>query len=414
MMTVVHVVNRFPVRSQQFLYNEIAELIRRGVHVAILVRNQANPEKASEYFPRSTPPSVVALKHPRRKRLFRAVLLTYDVLWLAFRRPLAVHSLLRLDRRDKAASKANIFRSARLLRSYCRHSRAVHCQFGGLGPHLLALRECGVFDTPVIVSYRGHDLSRDLPAFNSAEMDLLRRADASLPVCDFFRQQLVGRYGFPVDGTRVHYTPLDLGLFERTHTSAKNGGKAQSSSGVRLLSVGRLIEKKGFEYTLETMKSLVADDLGIHLTIIGDGPLRERIIELVQSFGLEYAVTVIPALPQDELVDYYRDTDVFVLHCVTDAAGELEGIPNVLKEAMACSLPVVSTSHAGIPELVQEGVNGFLVAERDTAEFARAIRRLAADPELRSRVGSAGRQTIETRFELGQLTDELIEFYEST
>jgi glycosyltransferase involved in cell wall biosynthesis len=164
---------------------------------------------------------------------------------------------------------------------------------------------------------------------------------------------------------------------------------------LHVLMAGRLVGKKNPLATLAACRH--AADLGarLRITVIGDGPLRDE----VQAAARGLDVSLRGARPHAEVLTALREADVFCQHSVVDAqTGDEEGLPVAILEAMAHGLPVVSTRHAGIPEAVGEGVSGLLVDEGDVTAMGRHLAALAADPGLRRRLGSAGRQAVLERF----------------
>jgi glycosyltransferase involved in cell wall biosynthesis len=129
--------------------------------------------------------------------------------------------------------------------------------------------------------------------------------------------------------------------------------------------------------------------------------MRDQLDNMVRAAGLAPRISFHGARPQDEIVHAYGRASLFVLAPVVLSDGDRDGIPNVLVEAMASGVPVVSTRISGIPELIEDGVNGLLVAPGDAAGLAEAITRLLSDPELASRLAVAGRRTVEREFDLG-------------
>jgi glycosyltransferase involved in cell wall biosynthesis len=163
--------------------------------------------------------------------------------------------------------------------------------------------------------------------------------------------------------------------------------------------VGRLVSKKGFDVLIEATALLRLRGVDVELLVAGEnGEERDRICQLVESRGLEDVVQISGALSQAELLAQCRSASMFVLACRIDADGDRDGIPNVLVEAMAARLAVISTRVSGIPELVQDGVNGLLVPSEDPSALAEAMLSLAEDPDLRERLASAGEATVEDSF----------------
>ena len=167
-----------------------------------------------------------------------------------------------------------------------------------------------------------------------------------------------------------------------------------------LLSVGRLVEKKGFDDLLLALADLLRRGTPFECRIYGDGPLREELEGLRDRLGLHDRVRMMGARSGDEVLVALKDADVFVLMARQTDDGDRDGIPNVLVEAMACEVPVVATVAGGIAELVRDGSNGLLRPERDRAGVAAALQSLLADEGLRRRLGESGRRTVEADFDV--------------
>lgn len=166
---------------------------------------------------------------------------------------------------------------------------------------------------------------------------------------------------------------------------------------VHVLVVGRLVAKKSPLSTLEACARAARRGARLRVTVIGDGPLRDDVEQAAARGGVP--VDLRGAQPHAVVREAMRDADLFAQHSVTDAVtGDEEGLPVAVLEAMAHALPVVSTQHAGIPDAVVEGVTGLLVDEGDVDAMADHLARLAADADLRQRLGAAGRQRVQERF----------------
>ncbi|MEB3355902.1 MAG: glycosyltransferase [Synechococcales bacterium] len=176
---------------------------------------------------------------------------------------------------------------------------------------------------------------------------------------------------------------------------------------VQLLSVGRFCEKKGFSYLLQACRLLQERGILFHCAIVGYGPLQTQMEEWIRDYQLDSVVTLVGQLTQDQLIERYCQADLFVLPCVVTEDGDRDGIPNVLLEAMAMGLPVVSTNVSGIGELVQSGENGLLVPERDALALADALETLITDLKGRSRLAQSGQHTVRQRFTLPQNVGEV-------
>ncbi len=167
-----------------------------------------------------------------------------------------------------------------------------------------------------------------------------------------------------------------------------------------MVAVGQLKEKKGFAYLIEACSILAKEGVSFRCEIIGEGPLRTDLERAIAIEGLQDRLTLRGALPHNEVIDAYRRAALFVLPCVVADDGDRDGIPNVILEASAMELPVVSTRISGIPEAVEHGETGLLTAPGSTEELTAALKRLLGDAEERRRFGEAGRQLIGERFDV--------------
>jgi glycosyltransferase involved in cell wall biosynthesis len=167
-----------------------------------------------------------------------------------------------------------------------------------------------------------------------------------------------------------------------------------------LLSVGRLVEKKGFDYLIRACQRLKDAERNFVCHIIGAGPDRPKLEALIGELELQDTVILCGVVPHDQVLEEYNRATLFALPCIQGQDGSLDGIPNVLPEAMASWLPVVSTPVSAISELITDGVNGLLVPPQDDAALADALARLLDDAALRQRLGAQGRQSVAEAFNL--------------
>ncbi len=181
---------------------------------------------------------------------------------------------------------------------------------------------------------------------------------------------------------------------------------------LRIVSVGRLVPKKGFDVLIRAVGQLHHRGVAVELVVAGEtGSEAAALSDLVAGLGLEAVVQFRGTVSQAQLLTELRRSSVFALACRVDADGDRDGIPNVLVEAMAAGLPAVSTTVSGIPELVTDGVTGLLVPPDDPAALAVALHRLARDPELGRRLAAAGTAAVHERFDGERLARQLVELF---
>jgi glycosyltransferase involved in cell wall biosynthesis len=167
-----------------------------------------------------------------------------------------------------------------------------------------------------------------------------------------------------------------------------------------VLAVGQLTERKGLHVLVLACARLRSGGVRFSCRIVGTGPQRAALERLARALGVDDVVTFVGALPHEGVIEEYARASVFVMPCVTARDGDVDGIPNVLLEAMAMRLPVVSSDQAAIRELVVDGENGLLVPPGDDIALASALAQLFERRPLRARLAAAGRDTVRRRFDL--------------
>jgi glycosyltransferase involved in cell wall biosynthesis len=199
----------------------------------------------------------------------------------------------------------------------------------------------------------------------------------------------------PQGRVELVYHGLDFSRFPAAEKNASSGGEKP----VVILSVGRLVEKKGTDVLLEALARLPRE-LDWRLVHAGGGPLKKQLTRLARQLGIADRVQWRGARTQVELLAEYRAADLFALASRVARDGDRDGLPNVLAEAQSQGLACVATKVSGIPELIEDGKTGLLVAPESPDAFSRALAALIADPARRGALGDAGRQRVRERFGL--------------
>jgi hypothetical protein len=226
--------------------------------------------------------------------------------------------------------------------------------------------------------------------------DLLREMCAKaafvVAVSDFSRRALAEKC--PASEAKIFrvYNGLPLSAWPLPKAEPSTDGP------LRIFSAGRLIEFKGFDDLIEACDLLRERGVDCHCEIAGEGPMRAALEGRIARLGLEGRVRLLGLAPRAQVASRLTEADVFALACRVDAAGACDVLPTVILEAMAAGKPVVSTRLAAVPEMVEDGVTGFLASPGRPAEIADALARLAADAPLRARMGCAGRARMENVF----------------
>ncbi len=226
--------------------------------------------------------------------------------------------------------------------------------------------------------------------------DLRRKmadATAVVTVSDFNADYLRQQFGPDARSVRRIYNGLDLDAF---HFSADHRETA------KLVAVGRLVEKKGFDILIDACDLLARDGVEFTCDIVGDGELRPALAEHIERAGLSSKVTLAGPLPQAEVKHRVARASLFAAPCRLARDGNRDGLPTVLLEAMALGTACVSTQLTGIPEMIRHGEGGLLVPPEDPFELAAALKRLLEDPALRQRLAQNARMRVESDFNILQ------------
>lgn len=305
--------------------------------------------------------------------------------------------------RARVAGIAHLFvachwaRGARDLRERVTHIHSQWINSGGT----IAMYGAWLLDVPF--SFTGH--AADLFRERCALEDKIRRAEFIVCISEFHRRFYL-QLGAQPKQLLLAYCGIDLDWFYPS--------KRERSSGqpYRILSSGRLVEKKGFGYLIDACRILADRGERFECMIGGDGELEGELRAQVERLGLSERITLTGrALLQEKIVDFMHGGDVYVLPCVWASDNDVDGLPQMLMEAMACGLPAISTRLVGIPDLVRNEETGLLVEPNDPVALADAIRRLMHDRLLGARLAEAGRHWVGERFNLRTCLEPLIDRY---
>ncbi|MCA9260912.1 MAG: glycosyltransferase family 4 protein, partial [Planctomycetales bacterium] len=214
-------------------------------------------------------------------------------------------------------------------------------------------------------------------------------AHSVVTVSDFNLRHLEENYQPPRSGFARIYNGLDLPNYEFSSPHHRPR---------RILAVGRLVEKKGFDVLLEACGQLAADGVDFQCDLVGGGDLEDALRGQCERLGLGDRVHFRGPLPQDEVFALMRDSSLLACPCVTASTGDQDGLPTVLLEAMAHGLPCVGTDVTGVPEAILDGRTGSVVPQRDAQRLAIACRQLLDDAELRVAYADAARKRVEETF----------------
>ena len=395
---VIYVVRSWPRLSQTFIVNEVLALERRGVALAVfsLVRSGeqvVQPQVADVRAP------VRYLDGPERRGLddlrrrlswfAAAPVRTVRALWYCLRRPGLASGYGECSTLGCLTHAVRIAAALEDLRASGDEPVHVHAHFAH-DPALVGMLVARLTGLPFSFTAHARDLF-EIPAESLAAR--AREATAVVTCCQVnatYIESVVPPEDRPP--VLVIHHGVDLHRFAPASPDKESGMP-------RLVSVGRLVEKKGFDDLLHALAEVKARGLPFRVRVCGDGPLRDELRRLRDDLGLGHDVELPGAEDSDAVVEALHDASAFALTPRELPGGDRDGIPNVLVEAMACGLPVVTTSAGGITELVRNEVNGLVVAPGDVGGIADALSRVLTDAPSRSRLGEAARRTVELGYD---------------
>jgi|CXWL01.1.fsa_nt_gi colanic acid/amylovoran biosynthesis glycosyltransferase len=402
-MKIAFLVSEFPSVSQTFVLNQIVGLIDLGHDVEIFPDKVGSPEQVHDNYKKyDLARHTYSYRIPENKlvRMIKALLL---ILKHAPNHLGVIAGSLNVFRHGKQAwSLGLLFRNIPFL------DRGpfdiIHCQFGTLGLKALELAPVRPRDCKLVTSIRGSDVTVFLKRHPGIYDELFRQGNLFLPVCESLKERLI-QEGCDEKKIVVHYSGIDCSKFWYVRRTRRSGEP------MKVLTVARLVEKKGVAFAVEAVADLLTKGAPIEYSVVGDGVLRKRLQRLIERKGVEQHIRLLGWKTHEDVKRLLEEAHVLVAPSLTSEGGDQEGIPNAIKEAMASGLPVVSTFHSGIPELVTDRVSGFLVPERDALSLAEALTYLISNPEICNQMGQAGRRQVEEKFDTHRLNKNLEELY---
>jgi glycosyltransferase involved in cell wall biosynthesis len=383
---VGYVLSLFPSYDETFILREMKGIADRGVRLSVFsLRQRHDPivqDDAKPFLPRTR---------------YAAFLFSGEVLGAVLRtlvrRPFALAAILLLIARGCWRRPATLLKSLALVPKSLLFAELaaadglerIHAHWATY-PATAALLMSRLTGIPWSFTCHAHDIFLD----PSLLVEKLERADFALTCTGDNKRYLETLTPVAKAKVRVCYHGLDLSLFEPV------SGRSPASA-LRILSVGSLLECKGFDILIRACAILKRQGVAVRATIAGGGPEEASLRAAAEREGVAAEVRFTGYLTQAQLVPLYQEAELFVLPAVLEMHW---GIPNVLVEAMACGVPVVTTALPSIPELVQDGVHGLIARNRDPEDLAAKVASLASDAERRKGMGAAARLQVERRFDL--------------
>lgn len=378
-MRIGYVLTTFPALSETFVLNEILEMERQGVAVTVFSLRKPKDEPRHASLSRLRAKIIYLTDDPSAQPAFP------DLAEGAMTYAKAIA-------RGQFAELRNISRAIRIAAAARRHGiSALHAHFA---------------DRPASLAYWAHRMAGLPFSFTAHAIDIydhglrdklmvtkLREAKLVVTVCEYNKRFIFENYpGAVADKIHVVNNSVDLEYFTfREH---------QPADDPQILSVGRLVPKKGFDLLIRACAKLRDAGTPARFTIVGDGPEKPALMALSSSLGVTDLVTFAGAVPHDSVKSYLKNATIFCMPFRRTPSGDQDSLSLVLMEAMASGVPVISTRLGAIPEIIDDGENGTLVTPEDADGLAEAIGRLSKSTDLQERYRRAARAKVEARWSL--------------
>ena len=379
-IAVGYVLKRYPRFSETFVVNEILALEKAGVQVDIFALGPVSETHFQEAISRVRAP-VHRIRHQ-----FHDTELYWQLLVQARK---ALPEFRRLAHLADEHDWVTVGQAMLLaMQAQSKGIRHLHAHFGTQAATVarLAAAFAGIH-----YSFTAHAKDIYHQYEEPVQLDLkIRDAAFTITVSDYNVDYLRTHFGAPTDRTHRIYNGLDLSKFPYNEFTSRER---------HILAVGRLVPKKGFSVLLEALSLLKKQNIRMHCTLVGGGPLYEDLSARTEALDIADTVTMVGPMPQPDIIRLMKNSNMVVAPCVISDDGDRDGLPTVLLESMALGTPVISTQVAGIPELVIDGETGLCVPSENPQALAEAMSRLLDDHDICRTFSRNGRALIEREYD---------------
>ncbi len=403
-MRIAFIVDQFPTLSETFILGQITGLIDRNHEVDIYCDRSGDISQIhaeiEEYgllertYRTSIPTNLFV-------RLFKGIFLFCLNFFKAPRILLRAINFLKYNR-SNYGDPAGFLKPFYMALPWLNKSPydIILCHYGRNGLKACLFKDLGITEGKIVVAFHGYDISRYLNIHGqNIYQYLFEVVDLLQPISQHWQKKLI-ELRCNSAKVKVHHMGIDCQKFQYIDN--------QNDSSMCLVSIARLVEKKGLQYSIQAVAQLISRYPNLQYQIVGDGVLRAELEHLIESLQAADNIKLLGWKKQQEVAAIINHADLVLAPSVTSRDGDCEGIPVSLMESMAKGLPVISTYHSGIPELIEHGVSGYLLPERDINQLASKIEHLITNPTLRVEMGQKGRQKVVQDYNIDLLNDRLV------
>ncbi len=397
-MNVLYVLDQFPKLSETFVLNEIVELIKRGVNVEILAHRKPDEVQINE--------DVLEYKLLEKTQYFSLphfLKLRYNYCFS----PSFYRNTLKTYKQHYSNNTLKQFVRLSYYSPDYSHIDLVHSHFA-YEAAMTGLQISQLLEKPFTFTAHAFDIFRDQFYSQERLVKLVDGAQKVITPSVFNKQRIVDETGCDEDKIEIIRATINPDKFTQMNS------RSTKNENLKIIAVGRLIEKKGFEYLIRAMSTVAREVPNIELDIIGDGDLDANLRDLTDELELNEQIRFRGALTNEQCIKELKNADISVLPCVVASDGDLDVCPLTLQEAMAMEVPVISTTAGSVPELITHMEEGLLVTPRNEEQLADAIINLAKNPELRKKLGKTGSEKIKREFNIKTQAQKLLTLWENT
>lgn len=397
------VVTRFPSLSQTFIALQIAELVRAGFTVDIYNFGEIGDDN---WLPEGTQDIFAGLNVYHFQQLsdsHDSMAATIAKTDSSFYRKIKWRNTFKILPNAKFKELIKLAYFFQPVKS----ADIIHYQCLDLGKKAARLSRYGfaMEQAKQVCALRGSDITKENNLRKVSWKQLNDFFDIMLPVCGVFKESIL-LAGCNTD-IQVVASPVN------TDSLLQITVQRNPSAGLELISVGRLVEKKGLQFAISMCAGLKSQGIPFIYRIVGDGPLRQTLQQQVRDLDLDEEVVFLGALPSSDTLKQMAKADILLAPSCRASNGDSEGIPNVLKEAMLLGLQVITTRHSGIPELIFHDINGYLCNEQDSDDLLAVVIHVLSNKQYWPEVSAQAKQEVLSRFTPGATTEALIKAYQS-
>ncbi|MBJ6367821.1 glycosyltransferase [Snuella sedimenti] len=397
MKKIVYVLEKFPSPTEYFILNEILQLEKRDIKLSILVIKKQN-----QFL------EISRLNSLKSDIFYLPKIYLYIPFLSFFKRPVAFVKSIGL------LFKGNNICWLKAFRDYCISIYFLAKLGKGQNNHFHA--HFAFFATDIasmlskmnMTNYSLTVHAQDIYTNESKLKKIITECDFLITCTDYNKKYLNEITCYKYEG-KIHkiYHGIESAHWVNKHVSHFNKSK------IKIVCVARLVEKKGLIYLLGAIDGLVKEGVSIECTIIGEGPLKETLIDYIKRHGLLEHVTLLDFQPQEVVKQILLESDIFVLPSIIAENGDRDGLPNVIVEAMLLGVPVISTAISAIPEMVEDRQTGLLVKDKDARAIAMAVQELIYDQNLYRTIAEKAKKKIKSELEIGHCTDNLVTVFQN-